>query len=258
MKISLFLSVFLMVFINPEINAQVPIKPTMVKVEGGTFSMGSNQLHYIIRSKDENPIHSVTVSSFSIGKYEVTVAEYKAFCNATNRPMPNSWTPSGGWIDTHPMANITYNDAVAYCNWLNDVYDGNFRLPTEAEWEYAARGGNKSRGYIYSGSNDLEEVGFYGNNSRGGTHPVGSKKPNELGLYDMSGNVWEWCQDWYDETYYSKSPRNNPRGPSSGSYHVLRGGAWGLEAVDCRVTTRYESGIDYRNLNRGFRIVSCY
>lgn len=251
MKISLVLPVLIIAFINNiGVYAQVPVEPTMVRIEGGTFSMGSNQ------SEDEKPIHSVTISSFSIGKYEVTVAEYKAFCKATNRPLPNDWTPSGGWNDTHPMANIKYNDAMAYCNWLNDVYNGNYRLPTEAEWEYAARGGNKSKGYIYSNSDNLDEVGFYGDNSGSRTHNVGSKKPNEVGLYDMSGNVWEWCQDWYNDTYYSNSPGSNPRGPSSGSYHVLRGGAWGSSASDCRVTSRYESGPDYRNLNRGFRVVS--
>jgi len=253
MKVSLVLPVLIIAFINNiGVYAQVPIKPPMVSVEGGTFSMGSNQ------SEDEKPIHSVTVSSFSIGKYEVTVEEYKAFCNATNHPMPNDWTPSGGWIDTHPIANIKFNDALAYCNWLNDVFNGNYRLPTEAEWEYAARGGDKKSGYIYSGSDNLDKVGFYGDNSSGRTHNVGSKKSNELGLYDMSGNVWEWCQDWYNDTYYSNSPGSNPRGPSSGYYHVLRGGAWGIAAANCRVTSRYESGPDYRNLNRGFRVVSPY
>lgn len=251
MKISFVLTALIIPFINNiGVYAQVPVEPTMVRVEEGTFSMGSNQ------SEDEKPIHSVTVSGFSIGKYEVTVAEYKAFCNATNHPMPDGWTPRGGWIDTHPIANIKFNDAIAYCNWLNDIYNGNYRLPTEAEWEYAAKGGNKSRGYIYSGSDTLDEVGFYGDNSGSRTHNVGSKKPNELGLYDMSGNVWEWCQDWYNDTYYSNSPSSNPRGPSSGSYHVLRGGAWGLAAAYCTVTCRYESGAHYNNLNRGFRVVA--
>ena len=222
----------------------------MVKVDGDAFNMGSNL------SEDEKPIHSVTVSSFSICKYEVTVAEYRAFCTAVDRPMPNEWRPVGGWVDTHPMANIEFKDAVAYCKWLSDIFNENYRLPTEAEWEFAARGGNKSKGYDYSGSDNLDEVGIYGDNSGSRTHPVGSKKPNELGLYDMSGNVWEWCQDWYSATWYSESPGLNPDGPSGGSYHVLRGGAWGLAANDCRVTGRYESGPDYRNLNRGFRVVS--
>ena len=247
MKIFLILSV-LLVFINTGIKAQFSLKPVMVKVEGGTFYMGSDQVD------DEKPIHIVTVSSFSIGKYPVTVAEYKAFCNATNRPMPG-WEPSGGWIDTHPMANIKYTDAVDYCEWLSDKFNDNYRLPTEAEWEYAARGGNKGKGYIYSGSNKLEDVGVYGANSAGRTHSVGSKKPNELGLHDMSGNVWEWCQDWYRANYYLKSPDFNPGGPASGYYRVLRGGAWGMAAFDCRVTSRYESGPDYRNRNRGFRVV---
>ena len=234
---------------NFEIVAQSPVKPLMVEVDGGTFDMGSNQ------SEDEKPIHSVTVSSFKIGKYPVTVAEYKAFCNATNRPMPG-WEPSGGWIDTHPMANIRFDDAIAYCKWLSDVFNKEYRLPTEAEWEFAARGGNKSKSYIYSGSDNLDDVGFYGCNSEEGTHPVGGKKPNELGIYDMSGNVWEWCKDLYNANYYSESPLVTPSGPLSGSYHVLRGGAWGMLAKDCRVASRYESGPDYRNRNRGFRVVS--
>ena len=133
MKIYLVLPMVIIAFINNlEVYAQAPVKPTMVRVEGGTFSMGSNQ------NEDEKPIHNLTVGSFSIGKYEVSVAEYKEFCNATNRPMPNDWTPSGGWIDTHPMGNIKFNDALAYCKWLNDSYNGSYRLPTEAEWEYAA------------------------------------------------------------------------------------------------------------------------
>jgi len=250
MKIFIVLNMLIIAFINiKEIYAQVPVEPVMVVVEGGIFSMGSTQ------NEDEKPIHNVTLNSFSIGKFEVTVAEYKAFCNATNYPMPKDLTPGGGWTDTHPMANIKYNDALAYCNWLNNVFKGNYRLPTEAEWEYAARGGNKSKGYIYSGSDNIDEVGFYGENSGGRTHEVGGKKPNELGLYDMSGNVWEWCQDWYNGAYYSSSPGSNPNGPSSGPYHVLRGGAWGLSASDCRVTGRYGSH-DYRNLNRGFRVAS--
>lgn len=249
MNFFLILLLSVLSFLNLKIFAQVPTKPIMVKVEGGTFSMGSNQC------EDEKPIHKVTIESFCIGKYEITVKEYKTFCNATNRQMP-SWEPIGGWIDTHPMANLTFDDAVVFCKWLSDLTKVEYRLPTEAEWEYAARGGNISKGYLYSGSDNVDEVAVYGHNSGGQTHKVGSKKPNELGLYDMSGNVWEWCYDIYSATYYSESPNFNPKGPSIGNYHVLRGGAWGMNAWDCRVTSRYESGPDYRNRNRGFRIVS--
>ncbi|MBR3766219.1 MAG: SUMF1/EgtB/PvdO family nonheme iron enzyme, partial [Muribaculaceae bacterium] len=130
-----------------------------------------------------------------------------------------------------------------------------FRLPTEAEWEYAARGGNKSKGYKYSGSNTIGDVAWYNSNSSAMTHQVGTKAPNELGLYDMSGNVWECCSDWHDENYYSSSPSNNPTGPTSGSYRVDRGGSWGNNARSCRVSYRDRSTPDYRDCYYGFRLV---
>ena len=135
--------------------------------------------------KDETP-HQVTLSSYSIGKYEVTVGQYKAYCTATGTPMPDA--PQWGWNDKHPMVNVNYNDAVAYCNWLGEEYGGDWRLPTEAQWEFAAKGGNNSKGYTLSGGNDLDELAWYANNAGGKTQSVGLKKPNELGIYDMSGN----------------------------------------------------------------------
>ena len=165
--------------------------------------------------------------------------------------------PSGGWQDSYPIINVTHYDAVAYCNWLGEKFGGDWRLPTEAEWEYAAKGGNKSYGYTYSGSNDLETVGWFANNAGGQTNSVGRKKPNELGIYDMSGNVREWCSDWYRADYYVSSPSSNPRGPSSGSnvQRVVRGGGWGCGPAYCRVANRFSSSPVYRYAGNGFRVV---
>ena len=135
---------------------------------------------------------------------------------------------------------------------LNAATGKTYRLPTEAEWEYAARGGNKSQGYKYVGSNDLDLVAWYSGNSDGTTHKVGTRFPNELGIYDMSGNVWEWCQDWYGS--YSSSPQTNPKGPNSGSYRVYRGGSWLDDARDCRVSFRDYFTPDYRYSDLGFRL----
>lgn len=203
--------------------------PAMKKVKGGSFTMGGTEYY-------EKPDHTVTISSFKMGKYEVTVGEFKAFCKASGRDMPAA--PSWGWNDQHPMVNINFDEANAYCIWLSESTGKNYRLPTEAEWEYAARGGKKSKGYTFAGSNDLDEVGWSYHTAGGQTQVRGSKKPNELGLYDMSGNVWEWCSDWYDASYYGSSPSTNPKGPASGTVHVLRGGSWSYLAADCRVANR--------------------
>ena len=205
-------------------------RPRMKNVKGGSFTMGGTEYY-------EKPAHSVTISSFKMSKYEVSVAEYKAFCNASGRSMPPA--PSWGWNDQHPMVNISFDEANAYCNWLSESTGKNYRLPTEDEWEYAARGGKKSKGYTYAGSNDVDQVGWHNKNAGGQTQTCGSKKPNELGLYDMSGNVWEWCSDWYDASYYSSSPSTNPQGPPSGTVHVLRGGSWSYLPEDCRVANRF-------------------
>lgn len=241
----LFLA-FISVALATTLQAQttIPDKPEVVLVTGGTFTMGSSV------EKDETP-HTVTLSSYSIGKYPVTVGQYKKYCTATGTAMPEA--PSWGWNDKHPMVNVNYKDAVAYCNWLSETYGGDWRLPTEAEWEFAARGGNKSNGYTYSGSNDLDEVGWYGNNAGSKTHAVATKNPNELGIYDMSGNVWEWCKDLYGT--YSSATETSPKGATNGSNRVLRGGSWYFAASACRVANR--SGIDpsFRNVASGFRMV---
>lgn len=221
--------------------------PEMVFVQGGSFTMGGTE------TDDEKPAHTVTLSSFKMGKYEVTVGEFKAFCKASGWDMPSE--PSWGWNDKHPMVKISFEDANEYCNWLSRSTGKNYRLPTEAEWEYAARGGNKSKRYTYAGSNDLDEVGWSRNNSGGQTQASGRKKPNELGLYDMSGNAEEWCSDWYDESYYSSSPSTNPKGPSSGEYPVIRGGSWIGKAADCLVFKRSLGSLDDSEKTIGFRVV---
>jgi len=211
----------------------------MVLIEGGTFMMGSNG-----GEDDEKPVHSVYVDRFYMDKYEVTVAQFREFCKAEGREMPEQPSYS---LSNHPVVNVRWNEASAYAEWAGK------RLPTEAEWEYAARGGNRSSGYRYSGSDNPEDVAWYSENSDGRTHPVGQKRPNELGLYDMSGNVWEWCSDWYDENYYSVSPQSNPKGPSSGSLRVLRGGSWYHLTRYCRVSVRYGDYPDGRRYFSGFR-----
>ena len=202
----------------------------MVFVAGGTFQMGSNS---------GEPVHTVTVSSFYMDATEVTQAEYRKVMGK------NPSLFSG--CDDCPVENVSWHDANEYAKNVGK------RLPTEAEWEYAARGGSKSKGYRYSGSNDLDAVGWYDNNSDDKTHPVAQKQPNELGLYDMSGNVWEWCSDWYGS--YSSSPQNNPQGPNSGSRRVLRGGSWSSIVRYCRVAMRTGGPPDGGGFHPGFRLV---
>jgi formylglycine-generating enzyme len=223
-----------------------PVKPELVFVKEGTFAMGSNS-----GVEDEQPVHSVMVSDFSIGKYEVTVAQFRAFCEAVGRPMPKA--PEWGWEDQLPIVNVNYLDALAYCRWLSDTFGGNWRLPTEAEWEYAARGGNQSRDYTYAGGNDMDELGWFMYNSWDQPNPVGTKKPNELGIYDMSGNVSEWCADWYGS--YSSNPATNPKGPSSGEDKVLRGGSWFYYEDVSRIVSRSYHPPSKSLDTLGFRVV---
>ena len=236
-----------------------------VFVKGGTFSMGSND-----GDDDEEPVHSVTVGSFNMNKYEVTFEQYDKFCEATGREKPDD----EGWgRGTRPVINVSWHDAVEYCNWLSEIeeltpvyrgsgdniscnFDANgYRLPTEAEWEYAARGGVNHDSYTYSGSNTAGDIGWYRDNSGEETHPVGGKSPNSLGLYDMSGNVWEWCYDWYGNDYYSSTSLVDPEGPDSGGLRVLRGGSWCVITFYLRCADRHGYIPDLTGNGNGFRVV---
>ena len=212
----------------------------MVKVEGGTFQMGSNE------NDSEKPIHQVTLSTFEIGKYLVTQQQWEGIMGSNPSYFKN--------YKDCPVERLNWKDVDEFIKKLNTRYPGmNYRLPTEAEWEFAARGGNqRASSFTYSGSNNVGEVGWYRDNSGKKTHPVGQKKPNELGLYDMSGNVWEWCEDWY--TNYPSDPQNNPSGPSSGTDRVLRGGSWNRNAYSLRTAYRYINEPYRRRSVIGFRL----
>ena len=226
----------------------IPVKDgisiDMIRVEAGTFTMGATA-EMKNPNDDEKPTHRVTLTNdYYIGKYEVTQALWKAV-------MGNN--PSNFKGDNLPVENVSWDDCQEFISKLNRITGKTFRLPTEAEWEYAARGGNKSRGYQYSGSRNLSHVAWYENNSGHKTHAVGTKQPNELGIYDMSGNVREWCQDWYG--VYSSSSQVNPTGANSGSYRVFRGSSWLGSAWGCRSCFRSYNSPDYRGSDLGLRLV---
>lgn len=216
---------------------------TMVFVEGGTFTMGATSEQGSDADDDEKPTHRVTLSDYYIGETEVTQALWKAV-------MGNN--PSYFEGDNLPVEKVSYEDVKTFITKLNGKTGKKFRLPTEAEWEYAARGGNKSKGYKYSGSNNIDDVAWYDDNSNLRTHPVKTKQPNELGIYDMNGNVWEWCSDWYGG--YSSNAQTNPQGPSSGSYRVIRGGSWFGSARYCRASYRYHDNLSDLGNTLGFRL----
>ena len=217
---------------------------TMVGVEGGTFTMGATSEQGTSDPyDDEYPTHSVTLSDFAIGETEVTQELWRAVMG--NNPSHFSGT-------NLPVENVSWNDCQTFITKLNQLTGKNFRLPTEAEWEYAARGGNKSRGYKYAGSNTLSDVAWYSDNSSSKTHPVKQKQANELGLYDMSGNVHEWCQDWFGT--YSSSAQTNPTGPASGSSRVFRGGSWLSRAGGCRVSFRGNFTPTFYCISLGLRL----
>ena len=215
----------------------------MVYVSGGTFIMGATSEQGSEAYDDEKPKHSVTLSSFYLCKYEVTQALWRVVMGEN---------PSNFKGNNLPVEMVSWDNCQTFISRLNNLTGKKFRLPSEAEWEYAARGGNRSRSYKYSGSNGLSDVAWYIDNSGSKTHPVGSKSPNELGLYDMSGNVSEWCSDW--KGTYSSSSQTNPTGPFSGEYHVNRGGSWRGGVGLCRSSCRYSNSPDDRNGSLGLRL----
>ena len=217
----------------------------MVYVSGGTFTMGATSEQGSDAYDREKPAHSVTLSGYYIGKYEVTQELWKAVMGSN---------PSYYKGDNLPVEQVSWNDVQEFLRKLNAMTGKRYRLPTEAEWEFAARGGNSSRGYKYSGGNSIGSVAWCKDNSGSRTHAVGTKSPNELGIYDMSGNVLEWCQDWYNSSYYGSSPRTNPQGPNSGSFRVYRGGSWNGGAGSCRVSNRTFITPGNRYGDLGFRL----
>ncbi len=247
-----------------------PVPEGMALIEGGSFMMGSAN-----GDAHEQPIHEINLASFYLGKYEVTNAEYCEFLNSEG----NQEEGGANWLnindqncqieevdgifaplsgkENYPVIMVSWYGARAYCEWKGG------RLPTEAEWEYAARGGKLANNYQYAGSDSLDVVGWYWDNSENadndisegkGSHPVGEKLANELGLYDMSGNVFEWCNDWYGEDYYSNSPSDNPTGPEEGTLRVLRGGCWYGIPFYCRVAFRGYYFPEYSYFDFGFRL----
>ena len=225
----------------------------MKYMKGGTFTMGCTAEQGEYCYDNEKPAHQVTLSSFYMGETEVTQALWKAVMGSEPTEF-DGWTSKYGRGDDYPAYRVSYDDIVKeFIPKLNRLTGKNFRLPTEAEWEYAARGGNKSKGYKYSGSNNLEDMAWYCDNSDHKTHPVRTKSANELGLYDMSGNELEWCGDWYGD--YISEGQTDPKGPSTGSYRVLRGGSCCcFDARDCCVFDRNScSSPDNRGF--GFRLV---
>lgn len=228
---------------------------TMKFVEGGTYNMGaqssnSSGINYDSEAFiSESPVHSVTLSNYYIGETEVTQALWLAVMGSWPSTAPSS---TYGLGDNFPAYCISWDDVQNFITTLNSLTGQNFRLPTEAEWEYAARGGNQSHGYKYSGSNTVGDVAWYSTNSSSKTHAVKSKLPNELGIYDMSGNVCEWCQDRWGG--YSSGSQTNPTGSSTGSHRVFRGGSWGGSARGCRVSYRTHDNPDGRGYGLGFRL----
>ncbi|RBA28826.1 formylglycine-generating enzyme family protein [Flavobacterium tibetense] len=241
----------------------------MVRVEGGTYKMGSKDSDKTA-DNDEQKEHDVTIKTFEISKFEVTVWEWKQYTKANKFKMPLK--PEWGWQDNYPINGITWEEAIAYCNWLSKkeklqpVYSkqgpnyvcnfkaNGYRLPTEAEWEFAAKGGVKSKGYKFSGGNNANEVAWHKAISKNSPHTVGTKLPNELGLYDMSGNVWEWCWDWYNKDYYKIEKGDNPKGPEMGERRTVRGGSWDSQVNYLRPANRISTPPNKTHEFYGFRV----
>ena len=220
------------------------IEAQMVLVKGRCYQMGSND-----GESDEKPVHEVCVSDFYIGRYEVTQGQWKKVMDGKN---PSYFKGCG---EDCPVEQVSWEDAQGFIEELNRLTGKKYRLPTEAEWEYAARSGGKEE--KYAGTSDESRVGEYawcGKNADNKTHKVGTRNPNGLGIYDMSGNVWEWCSDWYGADYYKNSPKDNPPGPEGGSYRVYRGGSWRGTAENLRASYRDGRTPALRRFNLGFRL----
>ncbi len=224
--------------------------PEMVWIPAGSFQMGDIQGD---GDDDEKPVHEVSVDRFAIGKYQVTFEQYDKFAEATGKDKPDD----EAWgRDKRPVINVSWDDATAYAKWLSKQTGYIYRLPTEAEWEYMARAGTTTRYCFGDDESSLGDYAWYNDNSSGKTHPVGEKKPNAWGIYDVHGNVWEWCADIYSADYYSRSPRSNPTGPGRGGSRVVRGGSWLFDARCVRAAFRYDYVSSYRSSSiQGFRLL---
>lgn len=218
------------------------IQNNMVWITGGRFVMGSD-----VSEADERPAYEVVVDGYAISKYPVTQRQWIVLMGSN----PSEFKG----CDQCPIDKVSWDDAQRFIGILNKLTSKKYSLPTEAEWEYAAKGGLQIKQFYYSGSDNIDEAGWYSGNSNRQPHPVGGKKPNSMGLYDMSGNVWEWCLDWYNKNYYEQMENNNPEGPSSGSGRVRRGGSWFTQAGNCKTTTRNSVKQDYSDDIGGFRLV---
>lgn len=230
------------------------INMKMVYVQGGSYNMGCTGEQGSECDSDEQTVRYVTVSDFYIGQFEITQAQWQAVMGTSVYQQQSKAGESStyGTGNDYPMYCVSWEEAKEFCRRLSQQTGKTYRLPTEAEWEYAARGGKKTQNTKYAGGYSLDYVGWYGSNSGGKTHPVGTKAANELGLYDMSGNVCEWCEDWYGD--YRSYDTDNPKGASSGSSRVIRGGSWNNTEL-CRVSSRSNFGPGYRYYGSGFRVV---
>lgn len=237
--------------------AQGNINVQMVYVKGGYFFRGSDDRKYLGEEyENEKPVHRVNVTSFAISKYEITQGQWRTLMGILPTPY-NGADYANKDCDNCPVVKVSYDDVQEFIRRLNEKYPGkNYRLPTELEWEYAARGGKYSGNYTYAGSNKLSSVGWYGR-PKGATHPIGEKEPNELGIYDMSGNVLEWCSDWYDPEYYKTTlDAVDPKGPATGEKKVARGGSYYDDDAVCRTVYRSRFTPKTRQWNLGFRLAT--
>ncbi len=249
MKIIKFIAIFLLVTSFVPLFAQTAKDPKMILVEGGVFTMGSQD-----GENDEKPAHQVNLSAFYISKTEITVAQYYEFCNESGWPKPE--VPMWGDNVDLPIVNVSWKDAGAYALWLSRKSGKKYRLPSEAEWEYAAKGGNLSKTFRFSGSNYLDSAAWYYETTYGSSaQPVGMKKANELGISDMSGNVWEWCKDSYSWKYNEKGGDVSSEAIAGGNYRVIRGGGWDSDSYRCRITNRDRDVPESKKDNLGFRVV---
>ena len=235
-------------------DASCGLNMKMVYVDGGTLQMGTTPEQNGEGDSDETPVHSVTLDSYYIAECEVTQEQWQKVMGTTiHQQASKAGYSTKGVGNDYPMYYVSWHEAQAFCQELSAMTGKTYLLPTEAQWEYAARGGKQSKGYKYSGSYAVDAVAWYDSNSGSTNHPVKGKRANELGLYDMSGSVWEWCSDWYGS--YSSSSQSNPTGASSGEYRVLRGGSWYRNARLCRVSNRNSSTPSNRINYDGFRVV---